>query len=103
VQEHFYVLVRTDLPLPQQIVQAVHAAHEAGRSFPCDGTPSVVVCRTPSEATLLREGDKLAMLGIPTTIFREPDIGDEATALATAPVDISTRRIFSKWQLWNGG
>jgi len=63
--------------------------------------PAVVVCRTPTEQHLLREQERLDFLGIPCTVFKEPDISYQATALATAPT--TDRRVFSKWQLWKGG
>lgn len=36
--------------------------------------------------------------GIEVFLFRESDIGDQATALATAPVN--DRKFFSKYKLW---
>ena len=90
--------------MAQQIVQAVHAAHDAGRFFSndTDQVPSVVVCRTPTEDSLLREADKLKMRGIQTTIFYEPDRGGEATAIATESLGSEYRRTFNKWKLWKG-
>jgi hypothetical protein len=83
-------------------VQAIHAAHDAGRFFcgEADPVPSVVVCRTPSEESLLREFNRLDCRGIRTTLFREPDRNNEATALATEPLGPVARRTFSKWKLW---
>lgn len=95
------MLVRVDLPASQQIVQAVHAAYDAGRFF-CgrdDTVPSVVVCGTSSEESLLREAGRLAAYGIRAVLFREPDRSNEATALATEPLEEAFRRIFSKWKL----
>lgn len=91
------MLVRTDLPTSQQLVQAVHAAHAAGR-FCVEEEPAVVVCRAPTEDQLLREYHRITRRGINCTLFREPDIEGQATALATEAVD--DRRPFRKWQLW---
>jgi len=95
-------LIRTDLPINQQTVQAIHAAHDAGRFFcsPKDSVPSVVVCRTPNETTLRREASRLEDLGIRVAVFTEPDRNNEITALATEPLGPESRRIFAKWQLW---
>jgi len=90
--------------MAQQIVQAVHAAHDAGRFFSNynDTVSSVVVCKTPTEDTLLHEADKLKMRGIRIAIFHEPDRGGEATALATESLNGEHRRAFNKWKLWKG-
>ena len=98
------MLVRTDLPLEQQIVQAVHAAHESGRHLAPqnESIDSVVVCRVDSEQKLMRAHDRLERQGIRTVLFREPDIGNQATALATEPVNGSVRKSLSKYPLWKG-
>lgn len=82
-------------------MQAVHAAHDAGRFFcsPDDPVPSVVVCQAPDEDSLQREANRLEQRGIRVTVFREPDRGNEATALATEPLGQEARRLFRKWKL----
>lgn len=97
-----YVLVRNDLTLPQQMVQAAHAAHEAGIHL-ADKTgdiASIVICGVAEERTLLQEQARLAVAGIQTLLFREPDMGDAATALASAPIRGETRRHFRRYKLW---
>jgi hypothetical protein len=95
------VLVRKDLPPAQQLVQAVHAAHEAGIRF---GDPSlissVVVCSVPDEPSLLRSKEALDSQGIKSYIFREDDFGDQATALSSEPLWGSRRKAFSRYPLW---
>lgn len=91
--------------MPQQIVQAVHAAHDAGREFAVDNPYddshfSVVVCQVSSEQKLMEAYDKLNHRGIRMCLFREPDIGNQATALATEPTKY--RELFSKFRLWKG-
>ena len=99
------MFVRTDLPLAQQIVQAVHAAYEAGRDYARDAPEndqrfSVVICQIPNEQKLLFEYERLRSNGVVATLFREPDIGSQATAFATEPV--ADRKFFSRYQLWKG-
>lgn len=99
------MFVRTDLPLAQQIVQAVHAAYEAGRDYAreepySDQRFSVVICQIPNEQKLLFEYERLKRNGTVSTLFREPDIGNQATAFATEPV--ADRKFFSRYQLWKG-
>jgi hypothetical protein len=91
--------------LAQQIVQAVHAAHDAGREFGIDNRSddrrfSVVICQVPSEQHLMVAYEKLIQKGIRASLFREPDIGNQATALATEPTEY--RNLFSKYPLWKG-
>lgn len=87
------------------MVQAIHAAHDAGRFFcsPDDDVPSVVLCSCPDEVELLQTAAKLEARGIRFTLFREPDIDNQATALATEPLSGNVRKFFSKWKLWKGG
>lgn len=102
VHKHFYVLVRTDLTIPAQLVQAVHAAYESGRFFSIPGNhiDSTVVCQVPSEQDLIKANEKMRARGIKTILFREPDMGHQATALATEAIDSDLRRYCSNYKLW---
>jgi len=95
------VLVRKDIAPAQQLVQAVHAAHEAGIRF---GDPSlissVVVCSVPDEQSLLRSKEALSSTGIQSYIFHEDDFGNQATALASEPLWGPRRKAFSRYPLW---
>jgi len=94
-------LVRTDLTLPQQICQAIHAAYEAGlRADLPDSTRFLVTCQVPDEESLLKAQYEIERKGIHTFLFQEPDIGNQATALATEPIAASDRRKLSKYKLW---
>lgn len=98
------MLVRADLPTAQQLVQAVHAAYEAGKHL-AGGLPNIdatVLCRVRDERELLRAEAYLQHRGIGTVLFNEPDIGNEATALATEPINGSHRKALSRYQLWEG-
>lgn len=96
-------MVRKDLPPEQQTVQAVHAAFDSGKYFAnpndCD-TPSVVICSVSDEQELIQAVHRLTRRNVDHVLFTEPDMGHEATALATAPINGKTRRIFSNYQLW---
>lgn len=95
-----YILVREDLSLPQKIVQSAHAAIESAKSFLGNELehPHLVVLATKNEKTLYKSAQKLDQLGIRYRIFIEPDIGNEATALATEVVRGDNRRIFKNYQ-----
>lgn len=99
------MIVREDLPLEHQLVQAVHAAYEIGQRV-ADPRPEPdysVVLSVPDEAALMRAYARLTEHGIPVHLFREADLGDEATALASAPVVGEERKRFSRYPLWKPG
>jgi len=95
-----YVLVRKDLSTPQQAVQACHAAIEAAISFGrLPDHPSVIICGIDTEAKLDNALRRLTTLGIKCHAFREPDIGNQLTAIASEPIYGEQRRIFRQYQL----
>jgi hypothetical protein len=88
------------------MVQAAHAAQESGLlaqklNFAPSKISNLVLCQVKDELSLLREFDKLNFLNIPTVLFREPDIGNQATALCTIPLSEESCRFFKKWKLWD--
>ena len=99
---HFYILVRKDLSLPQQMVQAAHAAYESGLSSLCqsDDIVSLVMCQCSNEQELERQAFYLRTLNLPFVEFREPDIDNQLTAIATLPLDQSQRILLRHWKLW---
>lgn len=96
------MLIRADLTLPQQMVQAAHAAHEAGiyLAKSKEDVSYLVLCTVPDEEALRKAQYKLEARGIRTSLFIEPDLGDQATALASEPVSGRDRRPFSRYPLW---
>ena len=99
---HFYILVRKDLSLPQQMVQTAHAAYESGLSSLCRGDDivSLVMCECPDEKELERQAFYLKTLNLPFIEFREPDIGNQLTAIATLPLEQEQRSLLRHWKLW---
>lgn len=97
-----YVFVRTDLSHSQRAVQSAHAAVEVARRGhvpPSDPVPNLVMLGIASECELLLIAESLIPLDIPFVAFREPDMGDSLTAVATAPVSHAMRRHFRRYQL----
>ena len=95
--------MRQDIPIAAQLVQATHAALEAGFRFNKPTEPvNIVLIGIPDEQTLLEERVKIESKGIACEIFYEPDEPINGwTALATCPlVDKSHRRLFRHHQLW---
>jgi hypothetical protein len=99
-----YVLVRRDLPLAHQAVQAIHAGISSARELiPGDAIhPSLVLCTVPDKGSLLAMQDRCHAAGIANRVFVESDMGDEPTALATQPVNGKGRRLFRDLPLFTG-
>lgn len=99
--EYVYIIVREDLSKPQQIVQSSHAAIEAARFYLTENSkhPFVIVCGIPSEEYFQEIFQYLECKSIKFQIFREPDIGNKITAIATQPLDRYRKKVMSKFQL----
>lgn len=98
-----YVLVRKDLTPPQQAVQACHAAIEATRQFlPAHAEhPHLVLLGVKSQHQLENTAMQLRSRDIPFQEFREPDIDNELTAIATAPLTGDVRKFFKRFNCLN--
>jgi hypothetical protein len=92
--------VRTDLTLPQQIVQSCHAAIEVAKSLlPAElPHPHLVVCAVPGEIQLFHCIDRLRRNGIEYRAYHEPDRGNQLTAIGTEPIFGERRRIFKRYR-----
>lgn len=99
-----YVLIRGDIPLAQQLVQAAHAAAEAGRHHyrsPAEhGIASLIVLSVPDRAALMAAQTRLTAKGIASTLFFEPDFGIGESALGTEPLLDTQRKHLMGWPLW---
>ncbi len=104
------MLVRTDLPIADQMVQACHACLEAGNSFAQPKEPSfMALLAVRGEEELLQWRGRLTEMGIGSEIFYEPDPivnGDTHpmgyTALTTEPIGCCDprRKVLRKLPLW---
>ena len=81
------VIVRTDITMAQQMVQACHASSMAGAAF--DGwseNTRMALLATDSEDAMIEVANKLKKHGIAFCDFFEPDHGLGLTAIACAPI-----------------
>jgi hypothetical protein len=62
----------------------------------------LVLCEVANEEKLNAVGQKLESAGVSLRAFREPDIGDQLTAIATAPLGAEFRHLFRKYPLFSG-
>jgi hypothetical protein len=95
------VLVRTDIPLADQIVQVGHACLEAGFKFSKpDEIVNLVLLTVASEKRLLAHLARLDATGISYMLFHEPDDRMGYTAACTEPLTDIYRREFRHLSLW---
>jgi len=92
-----YVLVRKDLPRNQQAVQAGHAVAEYLLHVPALrwNNDTLIYLGVKNETELVSWGEKLTNNSIKWVGFREPDIGNQLTAIST----IADGKIFESEKL----
>ena len=86
-----YIITRDDLSAAYQAVQAAHALADMILKFPKDAlewhrnSNTIVILSVSDELNLMYIEEQLTEKGIKHVSFREPDIGDELTAIALSP------------------
>jgi hypothetical protein len=86
-----YLIARADLSAAQQAVQAAHALQEFNVLYPQEAmawhteSNTLAFLSVSDEASLGVLLEKVVRRGIPVAAFREPDRGDELTAIAIGP------------------
>jgi hypothetical protein len=99
------VAVREDLPHSVQVVQACHAVIElaqAGMIPLAAEHPHLVVCGVPDEKSLESAFLRASEAGIAYKSFRDDDLGEQLTALASEPVSGHRRAAFKRLQCLRG-
>lgn len=91
------VVTRRDLSIPYQAVQSGHAAIDFQHDFPVEAqewqTKSnyLAFLTVANEQELINLATKAILMGIKHTVFREPDINNEITAIAFEPSDAARK------------
>ncbi len=94
-------VVRTDIPLADQMVQVGHTCLAAGHCFEQpDDSGHLMVMAVPSLAALYEVSARCKVTGIRHVLFYEPDEGMGYTALCTEPIMGEVRRVLRKLPLW---
>lgn len=99
-----YVITREDISAGYQGVQSIHAAIQFAMEYPdtnkewFDKSNYLGFLSVQNEEELLRLAERAHSLGIECSIFREPDIENQATAIAIAP-GINSKKICSHLKL----
>ena len=82
------VITRNDIPEGYQLVQSNHAVADFAYEHPQkfrewkDTSNYIISLQIPDEHQLIKLYEKLSDQGAIATLFREPDIEDEATSFA---------------------
>ncbi len=94
------MFVRLDLTPSQRAVQAIHGALEASEYLDRDKEhPHLILLAISNEEELLKIPEKLNTSNIRHKIWKEPDIGNQVTSIATEPISGDRRKIFKKYKL----
>jgi hypothetical protein len=92
--------VRQDISIPQQLVQASHAAHESGlANSASNAANSIIIFGTKNKEELesLLEQFRPQLDCYP---FFEPYKDTGLTAFATNPISEENRHLFKNFKLW---
>lgn len=90
-----YVVVRQDIDPGYQIAQSLHAFREFVHYFPeieknwYQTSNTIIIKGIANERELLHLGQKAIRQNIKFATFREPDLGDQLTAVAFEPGDLT--------------
>lgn len=93
-----YVVVRTDLSIPQIAVQSSHAAFEAASLASYKEHPSIIVCGVKNEDKLKQELSRVETLGLIHKPFYENDLDNQLTSFCVVVPD-DQRHLMRKLQL----
>ena len=91
------VVTRRDLDIAHQAVQAAHAAIDFQHQHPVEASDwhkvsnYLVFLTVEDENGLDKLITKASLLGIKYTVFREPDMGNQITAVAFEPGEASRK------------
>lgn len=102
-----YIVAREDLPSGLSTAQVAHAAFEYAQAHPeitsrwMRESNNIVIVTVPSEADLFVLRNRARGSGLTTYLNREPDIGNQATALVLEP-GLVARRLCQPLSLMGG-
>lgn len=95
--EKLRVVSRRDLSIPYQAVQSAHALTDFQYQHPVEASEwqkksnYLAFLTVADEAQLIKLIAKAILTGIKHTVFREPDINNEITAVAFEPSEASRK------------
>jgi peptidyl-tRNA hydrolase len=87
--DKLFVIVRNDLSAGSQAVQGMHAMRQFIADHPesekewFEVSNHIAFLKVDDEVALLKMADRLSRRGMKVSMFREPDLDDSLTAIAT--------------------
>ena len=99
-KKYVYIFVRQDISIPQQLVQASHAAHESGLAHSASTSLNSIVIFGAKDKPELESLLDRFRAEIDCHAFFEPYKDTGLTAFATPPLPESKRDIFKGFKLW---
>lgn len=99
MNEYIYVIVRNDLTNAQKVVQACHAVAELGKRHSLDETVQFLVALSVENEQELLEVENKLKDNIEFASFRESDMNNSLTAIATVPLKGDIRLFFKDYKL----
>lgn len=101
IRNYSYFFTRQDISPEYQLVQTAHAALELGNKLQPDQVKDLyfACCGAKDLAELKEIESTLINLNLDYIAFREPDIGNEMTAIAVFPIAENKRGILRKFPL----
>ena len=101
LKKHYsYIFIDSSLSASQRIVQASHASIELGHDLAKNNQSvselNLVACPLLSHEELL---EQLSNKGIKNIVFREPDLDNQITAIATWPIEHNQKGWLRKFAL----
>ena len=91
MSDKLYIVVRADLPAGLQLPQSYHAGrlfaaeHPALEQYWYEHSNNLVIVSVPNKEALAKLAYEMTVRGLAVSMFREPDLGGEPTALAVEP------------------
>lgn len=99
-RRYMYVLVRTDMELPNIIVQSAHAAYESGLAYKNHADRTTIIILQVKDELRLREAyNALQSDGVQCTIYKENTLGLGYTAIGTEALTSEQRKLLKKYKL----
>lgn len=98
--KYFYIFVRQDVPLEQQIIHTNHATLEMSAMYDKDEIPYIVLIGVPGESELQDVIKLLEDSAIKHAIFTDNDFDFKVAAVVTVPLEDDQRQILRSYPLW---
>lgn len=95
----FYIFVRQDIPLEQQIIQTNHATQQMSAKYRRTGIPNIVLIGVPGETELRNVITHLTEHNIKFVAFEDNDFDFKQAAVVTVPLDIKQKQFLRGYPL----